>query len=84
MSTVVDTVRLTAEDAIALVRAVLDDAELRHDLLTRQRIRRASYGASDMAASWTALYRSLIVPATSGVGASLAAADHATGAVSWI
>jgi glycosyltransferase involved in cell wall biosynthesis len=70
--------------AIALVRAVLADRSLREDLLTRQRARRASYGAAAMAARWTALYCRLLEPGRADARASPPEADHGAGAVSWI
>jgi glycosyltransferase involved in cell wall biosynthesis len=72
-----------AADAIALVCAVLADRSLRDALLTRQRARRARYGAAAMAARWTALYRSLLAPERSTARASPAGSDHGADVVSW-
>jgi glycosyltransferase involved in cell wall biosynthesis len=49
----------TEDDAIALMRAILVNRELRERLLAEQRQRRRWYGADRMAAEWLELYTSL-------------------------
>ena len=64
-----------AEEAVALVRAVLADAVLRERLLAGQRERRERYGAADMTAGWVTLYGGLLGSESAGATAPCAPAE---------
>ena len=51
------------ERAVALIRRVLDDQQLRHALLADQRARRVAYGAARMTEAWASIYRRVLVAA---------------------
>lgn len=52
---------VSPDDAVSLVKRVLDDSQLRERLLSEQRRRRQIYGAERMAQNWSALYATLAV-----------------------
>jgi glycosyltransferase involved in cell wall biosynthesis len=56
-------VRVDEHAAVEFARAVLEDAELRSELLADQRRRAPAFGARRMAAEWLALYERALSPA---------------------
>ncbi|HET6508414.1 MAG TPA: glycosyltransferase [Baekduia sp.] len=48
------------DEAVALLRAVVEDAAVRERLIASQRHRRTHYSADRMAADWLAVYRTLV------------------------
>ena len=58
-----DQVCRTEEQAIALIRRLLCDPDLRQRFLVSQRLRRKLYGADRMVDGWSDLYETLMAPA---------------------
>jgi glycosyltransferase involved in cell wall biosynthesis len=50
----------TEDEAVALLRAVVEDDAVRERLLESQRARRTHYSADRMAADWLTVYRTLV------------------------
>jgi glycosyltransferase involved in cell wall biosynthesis len=50
---------LSPDDAVSLVKRVLDDSQFREHLLSEQRRRRRFYGAERMVQNWSTLYATL-------------------------
>jgi glycosyltransferase involved in cell wall biosynthesis len=59
----------TEDEAVALLRAILEDPDVRERLLASQRRRREHYGADRMTSDWLAVYRGLAAVRTTRIPA---------------